>query len=97
MKFLFLKFRILLILSLMDKKTIGKQVKQLVKTHGLAKVLKTSGLDKSVIYRLIHKQNVTLDKFLVLMAKFPREFRPEFEMKDTSDKLEKLTKNLRNR
>jgi len=81
----------------MDKETIAKTVKQLVKTHGLTQLLKTTGLDKSVIYRLIHKQNVTLDKFLVLMNKFPREFRPEFQMKDTLDKLEELTKNLRNR
>ena len=54
---------------------IAKLVKQLVKDYSSKEVILKSGVDKNVIYRLEHEQNVTLDNYLKIKNAFPEVFK----------------------
>ena len=57
-----------------ELKDASDLIKNLVKKYSKPEVLKLTGLDKNVIYRLENKQNVTLDNFLAIKRAFPDEF-----------------------
>lgn len=49
-------------------------IKYLIKTYSTPEIIKKSGVDKNVLYRLEHKQNVTLDNWLKIKRCFPEVF-----------------------
>ena len=38
-------------------------IKELCKEHSQKDIIKKSGIDKNVLYRAIHQQNITLDNY----------------------------------
>jgi len=55
-------------------KDASELIKHLIKNHSTKEVLKKTGLDKNVIYRLENEQNVTLENFLKIKKAFPDVF-----------------------
>lgn len=52
-------------------------VKYLIKTHSREEIIKNAGVDKNVLYRLEHNQNVTLENFLKIKRCYPEIFLPD--------------------
>ena len=57
-----------------ELKDASELIKNLIRKYSKQEIIKQTGLDKNVIYRLENKQNVTLDNFLAIKRAFPDEF-----------------------
>ena len=61
-------------IDIKELKDASELIKNLVKKYSKPEVIKQTGLDKNVIYRLENQQNVTLENFLAIKRAFPDEF-----------------------
>ena len=52
-------------------------IKYLIRTHSRENIIKNAGVDKNVLYRLEHNQNVTLDNWLKIKRCYPEVFLPD--------------------
>ena len=52
-------------------------IKYLIRTHSREEIIKNAGVDKNVLYRLEHNQNVTLDNWLKIKRCYPEVFLPD--------------------
>lgn len=57
-----------------ELKDASELIKNLIRKYSKPEVLKLTGLDKNVIYRLENQQNVTLENFLAIKRAFPDDF-----------------------
>ena len=61
-------------IDIKELKDASELIKNLVKKYTKPEIIKQTGLDKNVIYRLENQQNVTLENFLAIKRAFPDEF-----------------------
>lgn len=67
-----------------ELKDASELIKNLIKKYSKSEILKLTGLDKNVIYRLENQQNVTLENFLAIKRAFPEAFTNNNEIGEIS-------------
>ena len=61
-------------------------IKELCKEHSQKDIIKKSGIDKNVLYRAIHQQNITLDNYY----KIKKAYSEQFKTNNNSDGIDHL-------
>ena len=63
--------------NIKDLTEASEVIKFLIKKYSASEIIKKTGVDKNVLYRLEHQQNVTLENWLKIKRCFPELFVPD--------------------
>ena len=63
--------------NIKDLTEASEVIKYLIKKYSASEIIKKTGVDKNVLYRLEHQQNITLENWLKIKRCFPELFVPD--------------------
>lgn len=63
----------------------SKYLKSLTKKYSQKEIIEKSGIDKNVLYRILNKQNITLDNYYKIINAYPHEINDTVNQKIVSD------------